>query len=152
MFESIYRFVGKFDEAVACCEAAVESASSGKVNRDASALVVMSSAKIQMAMVAMQAAHYAGDQSAVSAAQASLGEIHKVFERALEIEPAGVEALFRYAHFKSMLGDFTGALELASRALTLARSKEEMEELKKLNLMTAAQVDAISFIQKTMRY
>jgi hypothetical protein len=75
-----------------------------------------------------------------------------VFERALEVEPNSVEALFRCAHFKTMLGDFNGALEVSSKALGLARSKEEMEELKKLFTMTSAQVEAMSFIQKSMKF
>lgn len=50
-----------------------------------------------------------------------------------------------------MLGDFGGALELATKALNSARSKEEMEELTKLKLMAAAQVDAVQFLQKSMR-
>ena len=50
-----------------------------------------------------------------------------------------------------MLGDFAGSLELASKALNFARSKEEIEELTKLNLMAAAQVEAVQFLQKSMR-
>lgn len=138
----------QFEAAVETCERAMQS----QRHPDASPLVVMTSAQLRIAMTKMQEAQYAGDQTAVMQAQASLGDIVQVFERALQLEPNSVEALFRFAQFKSMMGDFGGALDLATQAIGFARGKEEMEELKKLILMYSAQADAVTFLQKTMRY
>ena len=96
----------------------------------------------------MQEAQVTQDQTLAMEAQESLRDINGVFDEALSIEPTSVEALFRYAHFKSMLGDFNAALEYASKALALARSKDEIEELKKLTIMSAAQVNAVKVVQK----
>ena len=120
----------------------------GTGNKDCSALVVMSSAKIQVAMMSMQTAQMNSDHALMMEAQKALLDIDGLFVKALSLEPSSVEALFRYAHFKSMLGDFATALDLGKTALSFARSKEEMEEILKLVISTSAQLQAIAFLQK----
>jgi tetratricopeptide (TPR) repeat protein len=137
---------GRFDEAVVCCENALALAKINGPCTDCSLLVAMLCAKILLCGMKMGQAQQTRSSDAMVAVNESLKDVDAVFEEAIEIEPNSVEALFRYAHFKSIMGDYQTAKETSSKALGQARSKGEIEKVLKLTIKSSAQVDAIAFI------
>lgn len=75
-------------------------------------------------------------------------EVDQLYTHALEIEPNAIEVMAQLAQLKSMLqGDVAKSLELLQRALPLARSREEVQDLLMMLVMNEAQVNAVQEMQ-----
>ena len=101
-------------------------------------------------------------------AQQALQDVSKEYDKALMLEPNGIEALAQYANFKSVTGDIKGTLELTEKALKNVRSKDEVNwntyriefiranvlaqlyEILQVHVMADAQVKAIEEFQQAM--
>lgn len=79
---------------------------------------------------------------------ALFGEVTKLYEHALEIEPNAIEVMAQLAQLKSMLsGDVGTSVELLQRALPLARSREEVQDLTLMLVVNEAQHKAVLEMQ-----
>lgn len=78
-----------------------------------------------------------------------LEKVDELYGGALEMEPNAIEVMAQWAQLKSMLtGDFKGAVELLRRAVPLARSTAEVQELHQLLVMNEAQFKAMTELQE----
>jgi hypothetical protein len=74
-------------------------------------------------------------------------DIEQIYEKSIEIEPNGVEALSQYASVKTMFcEDFIGGQKLVKSALENARTRDEVQELSQLLLLTTSQLNAMSLL------
>ena len=78
-----------------------------------------------------------------------LEEVDALYGAALEQEANAIEVMAQWAQLKSMLtGDFKGAVELLQRAVPLARSAAEVQELNQLLVMNESQLKAMTELQE----
>jgi tetratricopeptide (TPR) repeat protein len=91
----------------------------------------------------------ASGQFEVQRAQNTFQEVETLYKNALEIDGTAIEVMAQYAQLKSMImGDFDGAVELLTRALPLARSSDEVQELCQLLVMNEAQAKTVAALQQ----
>lgn len=118
-----------------------------KKNKDSDVTVML----IRASVLTTKAFADMSNPSAMMLVQAQLGEVAQLYARALEIDPMAVEIMAQFAQLKSMiLGDLQGAVDLLKRALPLARSRDEVQELCQLLAMNEAQLIAINNLQNGM--
>ncbi len=73
----------------------------------------------------------------------------KLYEQALVLDPNAIEVMAQHAQLKSLImQDFEGAVVLLTRALPLARSSDEVQELSQLLVMNQAQAKAFADMTK----
>lgn len=88
-------------------------------------------------------------QTEIQKAQATFQEVEDLYKNALVIDGTAIEVMAQYAQLKSMIiGDFDGAVELLTKALPLARSSDEVQELCQLLVMNEAQAKTVAALQK----
>ena len=109
-------------DALAVCNGIVEKSDP----QDALPLLIRANIMAHKAMVEAQTAQEQGNYTGVMEAQQALQDVSKEYDKALMLEPNGIEALAQYANFKSVTGDIKGTLELTEKALKNVRSKDEV--------------------------
>lgn len=88
-----------------------------------------------------------GNQDLMLEFQQRIKDVEALYEKAIEIEPNGVEAMSQYASLKTMFGlDNVGCQKLVKSALENARTRDEVQELSQLLLITTAQFDAMNVL------
>lgn len=105
--------------------------------------VIKANVMMQKALLQMQMAQMQQSQQMMAAAQATMREVEDIFSQAIQIEPNGLEAFAQYAQLKSMLGELDVSLTYLEKAISNARSKDEVQELCVMKAQTLAQQAAI---------
>lgn len=73
----------------------------------------------------------------VGQAQMLFEEVNRLYQRALELDPESLEVKAQFAQLKSMMfGDLEGAISLLKDALAIARSRDEVQDLLTVSLLS----------------
>jgi len=116
---------------------------------DAIPYVFKANTLAQKAMMHFSIAQQYNSQKDVMEGQNILKEVDELFEKAIELDANGIEALVHSAQLKTMMGDMKGSLGLSERALPLVRSRDEALEVLNIKIMTEAQLAAVEEIQRS---
>jgi len=133
---------GKIDEAIAIVDKLISQSDKD----DSIPLVIKANILTQKAFMELGMAQQTGQQIYALLAQSTFKSVEELYEQAISVEPdAAVEAMTQHAHFKTMIGeDIAGSEKLVKKALSVARSKDEAQELSQLLVLTSAQLSAIA--------
>lgn len=66
-----------------------------------------------------------------------------LYQQALELEPSAIEVISQYAQFKSTLGHLDKALELYQEAIRLARTRDDLQDLYQMSILSEAQLNVV---------
>lgn len=88
--------------------------------------VIKANILMQKMLYQMQMAKQNQDGQLMAKAQSTMNEMEGLFTEAINVEPNGVEAFAQYAQLKSMVGDYDLAIANIEKAITNARSKDEV--------------------------
>jgi tetratricopeptide (TPR) repeat protein len=139
---------GQLEESQSILDSAVSIASkSGDKKSVVDVTLLRASGLTSQAFATLQ--NPASGQFEVQRAQNTFQEVETLYKNALEIDGTAIEVMAQYAQLKSMImGDFDGAVELLTRALPLARSSDEVQELCQLLVMNEAQAKTVAALQQ----
>lgn len=131
----------KIDDAIAIVDKLISQSDKD----DSIPLVIKANILTQKAFMELGMAQQTQQKVYALLAQSTFKSVEELYEQAIAVEPdAAVEAMTQHAHFKTMIGeDIVGSEKLVRKALSVARSKDEAQELSQLLVLTSAQLAAI---------
>jgi tetratricopeptide (TPR) repeat protein len=141
---------GKVEESLILLEKAVavaEACGDGKSMVDVT--LIKASALTSQAFSVLQNPATANNPVEVQKAQQTFRDVDKLYDDALIVDPNAIEVMAQHAQLKSLImQDFEGAVVLLERALPLARSSDEVQELSQLLVMNQAQAKALEDLMR----